>query len=314
MQKKIFVSSFVLAILTCVVFMVKLGSQRPVTYDLTVNAIDNMPLVEDDPFAAMAAGGTPIAQRDEAYRRWLSVSLKIQCSNCSGSGTIVSFNTEDGYAYVQSCGHLWANRGNMSAEEGKQRNITCKVITWYHNEKKLDSPREYTAEVLYFSNSKGRDVSLLRFKPDWTPNILPIAPEDFEFKKDMRLHSCGCDAGSEVAHYDVRYIGMRDNGGGSWLDFVTTENSPRPGRSGGGLMSDNYYVGICWGTTAVDGSGNGYFTPLSTLRQYNKQNGFGWINDVSQNWARMIPIRDRNNPQKTYPPDYIPLPQRSTNQ
>jgi hypothetical protein len=117
----------------------------------------------------------------------------------------------------------------------------------------------------------------------------------------------GCDSGSEVAHYGVRYVGFRDVGSG-WKDLVTTENSPRPGRSGGGLMSENYYVGICWGTSRYDGNGNGYFTPLSTIRDYNKRNGFGWLNEVGLSLARLIPIVDRNNPQGEYSADYIPLP------
>jgi hypothetical protein len=102
---------------------------------------------------------------------------------------------------------------------------------------------------------------------------------------------------------------MRDVSEG-WQDLVTTENSPRPGRSGGGLMTENFYVGICWGTSSYSGDGNGFFTPLSTIRQYNKQNGYGWLNEVNISWARMIPIKDRNNPQGEYPKDYIPLPER----
>jgi hypothetical protein len=260
-----------------------------------------MPIVTDDPYAHLAAGGAPIEQREERYRLWLSVSLKISVSNASGSGTIVYFDSKDGYAYVQSCGHLW--NGRMSAEEGRRRNLKCKVITWYHNEKKLDSPKDYQAEVLYYSNPAPNDVSLLRFKPDWVPNYIPIAPADFKFTENMRLHSCGCDGGGEVAHYDVRYIGVR---GG---DIVTTENSPRPGRSGGGLMTDDYYVGVCWGTSDTSGNGNGFFTPLMTLRKHNEENGYGWLNEIGISWARQIPIIDRNGPQGKYPKDYIPLPQ-----
>lgn len=272
-------------------------------YDLSTNPIDNMPLIDNDPFAALAHGGAPIEQRDAEFRRWLSQGVKIRVSGASGSGTIVYFNEDDGWAYVQSCGHLWS--GNMSAEEGKRRKITCTVQTWYHNETKLGQPQDYQAEVLYYSNSRGRDCSLLRFRPDWVPNYLPIAPEDFQYHPGMRLHSVGCDGGREVAHYDVEVVGLRD---GDWPDLVTTRNSPRPGRSGGGLSSDDYYVGICWGTSSYDGDGNGYFTPLNTIREYNKMNGYGWLNDVGFSLARQIPIIDRNNPQGKYPRDYIPLP------
>ena len=306
MRNRLLLLAACTTVLMIVIGVVKLNlNHNKIEYDLTVTPIDNMPLVQDDPFAAFASGMTPDAQRGSEFVPWLSKGLMIKVSGSSGSGTIIYFHPDDGYAYVQSCGHLWD--GNMTAEQGKEKKITCKVITWYHNDKKLEASKTYPAEVLYYSNSRGRDCSLLRFKPDWIPEYLPIAPEDFVFVKDVRLHSVGCDAGSEVAHYDVKYIGMRDVGSG-WLDLVTTDNSPRPGRSGGGLSTDKYYVGICWGTTAYDGSGNGMFTPLSTLRQYNKQNGYGWLNDISQDLARMIPIIDHENPQKKYPPEYIPLP------
>lgn len=265
------------------------------------NIIDKMPLILDDPLEIFASGVAPIEQRGIEFRKWLSPGLKISVSRASGSGTIIYYDHSNGWAYVQSCGHLWS--GNMSAEEGRRRQVKCKVITWYHNEKKLSSTKSYEAEVLYYSNTRTKDCSLLRFKPDWVPNYFPIAPEEFDFKQDMRLHSVGCDGGREVAHYDVRYIGMRSG------DIVTTENSPRPGRSGGGLMSnDGYYVGICWGTSDYSGNGNGYFTPLTTLRELNEREGFGWLNEIGHNLARKIPIVDRNNPQGKYPRDYIPLP------
>jgi len=269
------------------------------------NLIENMPLVHDhdDPYAYLAKGYLPIEQRGDEYKKWLSAGVKINVSGASGSGTIIYYSEVDGYAYIQSCGHLWD--GNMTAEEGKVRMTTCRITTWYHNDNKLTSPKNYPADVIYYSNSQGRDCSLLRFKPDWIPEYFPIAPEDFEFPENTRFHSIGCDSGGEIAHYDVRYVGMRGN---TWPDLITTENSPRPGRSGGGLLSDSFYVGICWGTSAFDGGGNGFFTPLKTIREYNKMNGFGWLNEVGYSLARHIPIVDRNNPQNKYPKDYIPLP------
>lgn len=267
--------------------------------------IDNMPLVTDDPFLTLAHGMEPEAQRGAEFAKWLSVGVKIRVTKATGSGTIVYLNPEDGYAYVQSCGHLW--EGNMSGKQRKE--VTCQIITWYHNEQKLPQERTYPAEVLWYSNDKGQDGSLLRFKPDWTPDYYPLGPDTWEYSQNMRLHSIGCDKGQEIAHYLVRCLGTR---GGQWPDLVTTENSPRPGRSGGGLLSDDgYYVGMCWGTSEYSGNGNGFFTPLKTLRYLNEQNGYGWLNNAKSSIAREISIIDRNNPQGKYPKDYIPLPNRN---
>ena len=301
MLQRILICSSLFLSLLMLCFVLKNNSHE--AQHNSVKSIDNMPLVQDDPFAYLAYGYMPIEQRDAQYKKWLAAGIKISVSGASGSGTIVYHNETDGYAYIQSCGHLWD--GNMTAEEGKKRKLSCKIITWYHNDIKLQSPKTYPAEVLFYSNSRGRDCSLLRFKPDWNPEYFPIAPEDYEFSENERFHSVGCDGGNEVAHYEVRYVGMR---GEEWPDLVTTENSPRPGRSGGGLMSESFYVGICWGTSAFDGSGNGFFTPLKTVREYNKMNGYEWLNEVGYSLARQIPIIDRNGPQGKHPKDYIPLP------
>lgn len=262
-----------------------------------------MPRVENDPFAHLAHVGMPTEQRDLQYRRWLAVSVKISVSNASGSGTIIYYDSKTRYAYVQSCGHLW--NGNMTAEEGVSRRVTCKIITWYQNEKKLDQPKDYPAEVIYYTNTSGYDASLVKFRPDWDTTYIPIAPTEFAYTKDMRLHSLGCDGGREVAHYDVRFVAQ------SGLDVVITENAPRRGRSGGGLMTDDYYVGICSRSSDPDGTigrGNGYFTGLTAIREQNRRAGYGWLNEVGIDWARLIPIVNRNGPNQKFPPNYIPLP------
>ena len=271
----------------------------------------SMPIVENDPYAHLAANTFPIPNRGIEYRKWLQVSLRIHTTGSSGSGTIIYYDDSTNWAYVQTCGHLWGGMSsNMSSEQTRRRNLTCNVVAFYHNDKKLNSPQTYKAEVLYYNNvgnSKGtHDVALLRFKPNWIPSYFPIAPEDYKYIPNTRLYSTGCDRVSETACYNVNVIGYSSN-----IEFpslVTRDNSPRPGRSGGGLMSDRYFVGVCWGTADTSGRGNGFFTPLKTVRYYNNKYGFGWLNEVGTSLARKIPIVDRNNPQGKYEKDYIPLP------
>jgi hypothetical protein len=306
-QKFLFLSSVMMSVLIVMMFVAKQSNdqEKHIAYDLRTNPIDNMPLVDDCPYTAETHGGRPQEQRETKYNKWISNGIKVGVRSASGSGTIVYYNPDDRWAYVHSCGHLWS--GNMTAEEGRRKGRTAKITVWYHNRDKLPDTRTYNADVLYYSNSDGRDISLLRFKPDWEPNYLPIAPADWNYSKGERLHSVGCDGGREVAHYDVETVGLRQ---GDWPDLVTTRNSPRPGRSGGGLSDESYFVGICWGTSDYSGDGNGYFTPIRTIREYNKRNGYGWLNEVGNSLARQIPIRDRNNPQGRYPKNYIPLPIR----
>lgn len=261
-----------------------------------------MPLVNDP--LAVSNNIAPHEQRGIEYRKWLSKGVKISVKGSSGSGTIVFYDKMTGWAYVQSCGHLWDY--NMSAEEGLKRKETATITTWYHNSKKLSSAKKYAAEVLFYRNHKNPDISLLRFKPDWIPEFFPIAPKNYVIRNGVGAHSIGCDHGEEIAHYDVRIIELRK---GSWIDLVTRDNSPRPGRSGGGLISnDGYYIGICWGTSHYTGSGSGYFTPATEIHKVMNEEGYGWLAQISTALAREIPIVDRNNLQSTYPPEYIALP------
>lgn len=269
--------------------------------------IEGMPVVPDHPLAMYGSNMSPIEQRDESVRKWLAPSVKIgNRRGASGSGTIVYYDSKDNTAYVQSCGHLWS--GTMTGEEGKRKTVKCDIIIWYQNDKKLPQTKTYEGTVLYYCNDRGRDSSLVKFNPDFTPDYFPIAPENYPVNSGQNLHSVGCDSGREVAHYDVTVVGMQA-ARGQYQDLITKNNSPRPGRSGGGLMNDDgYYVGICWGTSDKTGNGIGLFTPLATVRNQNKLNGYDWLNEVGHNPVRRIPIRDRNNPQGQYPPDYIPTP------
>jgi hypothetical protein len=266
------------------------------------DSLDNMPIKERIP--ADWSGVAPSEQRGTEFRKFLAASVKIGVNGASGSGTIVYYDPVKNLAYVASCGHMW-DKGVMSAEDGKRKNITCKVIVWYHNDKKLDSPKTYNANVVFYSYIDGQDTSLVTFTPDWQPNYFPIAAENYVYKPGKHAHSCGCDGGSEVAHYDIEMLGI------SGADLVTDQNSPRPGRSGGGLMDDDgYYIGTCWGTQYRDGSGKGYFTPLSVIHKYwSQQKGYEFLlNQKPGGTARQIPIRDRNGQQGTYNPDYILIP------
>jgi len=297
---------FIMATLV-LVFISTLVSYKIKNKDIYKNSTANgitapMPLVVNDPLA-VKNNLDPIEQRGPKYANWLSKGLKISVSGASGSGTIIYYDKKSGWAYVQSCGHLW--NGNRSVNEGRHEEAV--VTTWYHNNKKLKTPKSYNAEVLFYSNHNNPDISLLRFKPDWKPDYFPIAPENYKIGTEQHAHSIGCDGGREIAHYDVEIIKERENYFGK--EIVTAYNSPRPGRSGGGLISDEgYYIGICWGTSNYSGNGSGYFTSLEEIHKIMKREGFEWLLNVKNSLARQIPIIDRNNPQQEYSEEYIAIP------
>jgi hypothetical protein len=246
--------------------------------------------------------GIPNPQRGEEFRRFLAPSVKIGLSRGSGSGTICYYDHEKNLAYVATCGHLW-DWGKLNEEEAAKQNLKCKIIVFYHNAKKLLPPKEYEGTVLFYSYVRGCDTGLVSFKPDWIPDYFPIAPVNYQIKVGSRQHSCGCDEGTEVAHYDVEIVGLQEP------DLVTIENSPRPGRSGGGMLSDDgYYIATCWGTYPRDGTGVGYFTPLSVIHQFwIQQPSYRFLLNIEKELpGQLLPVVDRMG--GVYKRNYILIP------
>lgn len=236
--------------------------------------------------------------RGEEHQHLLKISVKISVSGASGSGTICHYDPSTGWAYVISCGHLWDGNRNYS----KSAPAKAKITVWYHAEDKLEMPRVYDAEGLFWSNKRGYDISLLRFRPDWMPFYAPITP-DMTLEKGEALNSLGCDGGSEVARYEVSVIHA------SGEDITTTLNSPRPGRSGGGLLTDDgNLVGICWGTSDVSsGDGIGFFTPASAIKKFFEENGHDWL--LEEGWSvDDMPIVDQDGSIRSVEKKFIPRP------
>ena len=285
---------------TLLVFLSLLYSQINAFPELIRNNVVEMPVLTP---VSDFHGSAPIEKRGREYRKWLAPSVKIAVSGGSGSGTIVWYDSSKNIAYVATCGHLW-NPGVMSADEGLKRNLTCKIITWYHNDIKLENPKTYNAKVVFYSYLQGADTALVTFEPDWSPTYFPIAPKNYKYEQGSVMHSLGCDGGDEVAHYDVEVVGLQRE------TLTTIRNSPRPGRSGGGLMDDKRYIATCVMTSDVNGNGEGYFTPLTVIHDVYSRYGHDFLLKISpsSDIARRIKIIDMNTRQQKYADDYILVP------
>lgn len=267
-----------------------------------IHPLDNMRILKNLPTDRYGAY-SPIEQRGPEYIKYLSPSLKVRVSGGMGSGTIIYYDKEKNLAYVASCGHLW-EKGIASAKECEKRNIKCEVITWYKNNIKLNKEESFPARVVFYKYTNDNDTSLIVFKPDWEPTYFPIAPKNYKYEINSMAHSCGCDGGKEVAHYEVKIIEINN-------DVVTRNNSPRPGRSGGGLINNkDLYIGTCWGTEFIDGSGLGFFTKLENIHDFWYEQGYQFLLEVNKNkfLGRLLPIKDRNSQQLKYDQNYILVP------
>lgn len=282
---------WMLTLVTALIFGLGLVTVQP---EEVVNPCP-MPL-HNGKYAGLTSSFVPEPHRDESVKKYLIPSVRIRVPGAGGSGTICAYDKNTKIAYVVSCAHLY---------EGLLKPTTIEVF--YKNDKKLETPAKYAATVISFKKDfYGDDISIMSFKPDWElQNWFPIAPLTYKIPMNERLYSVGCDSLTEVACYFVKPIGFD----GPFL--ATQENSPRRGRSGGGLIDkDGYYVGICVRTSDVSGNGTGYFVKLETIHDYCNKNGLSWLLriDLPNNVAQTIPIIDRNESQGNYPSNYVPIP------
>jgi hypothetical protein len=77
------------------------------------------------------------------------------------------------------------------------------------------------------------------------------------------------------------------------------------------MDDDGYYIGTCWATQFVDGSGEGFFTTLSDIHKFwSQQSDYKFLlhQKLRANVAQLIPIKNRNEKQKSFSPDYILVP------
>ena len=247
---------------------------------------------------------TPIPKRDVSARFYLQCSVRIHVGRVSGSGTICSYNNATNEAYVISCGHLF--EGTESPGQSKINN--AKIHVFYKNDTKLPEFQAFDSEVV--CHDAEEDISILKFHPDWVPqHCFPIAPTNYPIQAGCFFESVGCDHAEETAAYTVEIVEGMDTG----RNLVTKNNSPRPGRSGGGLLSeDGYFVGIVWGTSKLDGTGYGYNVPLRRIHQYLGQlEQTKWLLSSGRQLDRayeLIPILDKNGSWYKVPQGYFPTP------
>ena len=257
-----------------------------------------MPLYQSPNIDNIVSLAAPEPHREEAVRKYLAPGVRIRNGNISGSGTVCYYDKQKNLAWIISCSHLFRSSSEKQVI----------IEFFYKNDEKLSSPAKYTGDVVAAKiNGYEDDISIISFTPDWQPTYFPIGKADYNYQPGKMLYSVGCDSASEVAAYFVKVVALER------AFLATRENSPRPGRSGGGLITeDGWYVGICVRTSDVSGNGTGYFVHLSTIHSFCKSNNLEWLLSVeksnSNSLLKSIPIVDRNGPQGVYPPDYVPIP------
>lgn len=218
------------------------------------------------PRPLVVPGSAPYADRTLNVIDYLKTGCRVFYKNKCGSATVIYYDIVHNVAWALSCGHLFSKSQSMPADSELKKIITCRLDFFY-------PPKTYTGIVVFYYIQGYKDIALIRFTPEHIPSTAPIAPINYHLN-GQTLHSIGCDRCSEIAHYLVVHLDtyvMPE-------EYYTIYNSPRPGRSGGGLLTDDgMLVGICVRTSDISGCGVGYYTPLSQIHTVLKEEGYGWL-------------------------------------
>ncbi len=237
--------------------------------------------------------GVPIAKREEKYISYLEPSVRLRRESGGqryifGSGTVVF--ADDKYAWIISCGHIF---------ESKDDKIQVEVF--YKEGKKLERPKLYNSLVLCVDIQN--DISFVKIQPNYRMPCFSIAPVDYKINPKDKLESAGCDHAKEVATYTVVVYSVDKN-------YITTYiNSPRPGRSGGGLIKDEMFVGICTHTSNFEQNGQfipgyGWYVSLPRIHAFAKNNKLEFLLVDKP----VLKIFDRSGRLLKESKNYIPVP------
>jgi len=257
-----------------------------------------MPIVKCDlPYINF---GEPQPKQDESVLNYLQCCVRIRNGDLCGSGTICYFDYDNNECYIISCGHLF--QGSKAIDSVVKEVVDVNIF--YKNDKKLKAPQVFKGEVLCYSETY--DVSLIKFNPDWKiDKTFHIAPVSYPLYKGQSLESTGCDYGNDPASYTIEvYDGIKTG-----QNLITRRNSPRLGRSGGGVFTadGHFIIGIVRATSNEDGSGYGVSVSIRTIHEYlSKSKKTSWL--LKQyNEVDFIPMIDKDRTLMV-PPGYIPIP------
>jgi thiol-disulfide isomerase/thioredoxin len=185
-----------------------------------------------------------------------SVRLRIEDSTGSSCGTGTIVDARQGEALILTCGHIFRDsqeKGHATGE-GTNRHITVDLF----GPVRVDN---IPGRLICFDET--RDVGLLSIHVAGPVTVVHVAPSGYRVGRGDRVINVGCNNGESptVRHAAVasldRYLGPPN---------IEVTGQPLPGRSGGGLFTeDGLLIGVC---NAADRDDNqGLYAALASVHE-----------------------------------------------
>ncbi|CAN5902892.1 trypsin-like peptidase domain-containing protein [soil metagenome] len=224
---------------------------------------DLAPAEEDEPQPKIAedrpssqeirpANDEPRAVAPGNPRPWETVVRITVHSNGSlglGSGTIVHSTPEE--SIILTCAHIFAmGKGQQPPPSKFPLKVTVELfdgkLGGAGGQTLTPASPHIPAEVIDYDHD--RDVGLIRIRPGRILPASPVVPQHWSPQARMRMYTVGCSHGKDATAWntvitDPQFAGL---GGKREYEAIQCKFSPKQGRSGGGLYTeDGYVAGVC---------------------------------------------------------------------
>ena len=165
-----------------------------------------------------------------------------------GSGTVISSTIEE--SLILTCAHIFHVKGPQPRPDQFRLPVMVELF-----DGRLGGPggqtvrplgRPIVGEVLDYDF--GRDVALVRIKPGRVIPSARVVPEHWSAESRMRMYTVGCSHGEDATAWNTiitspSFNGLNEKPG---YEAIQCLHSPKQGRSGGGLFTeDGYVAGVC---------------------------------------------------------------------
>jgi RNA polymerase sigma factor (sigma-70 family) len=205
-----------------------------------------------------------------------------------GSGTVIDSNA--GGSIILTCAHIFSVKGKQPS--ARQFNLPVMVELF---DGELGGPGDQTVrpvgepipgEVIDYDFDL--DVALVRIRPGREVKASPVVPSHWTPQQGMPMITTGCSHGEDATAWNTviyapstryRVPGKKD------YDAIECQHSPKQGRNGGGLFTeDGYLAGVCNFSFDLE-VGRGLYAAPGSIYRLLDRNGLGHLHNV----RRVVP-------------------------
>ena len=191
----------------------------------------------------------PMARLPDPWATVVRIRVHDRGTLGFGSGTVISSNAEE--SIILTCAHIFSVKGRQPSP--RQFNLPVMVELF---DGKLGGPGGQTVrpigepipgEVIDYDFD--RDVALVRIRPGRAVPSSRVVPPHWRPEARMGMYTVGCSHGEDATAWNTVIYAPSSRfrvPGKQNYDAIECLHSPKQGRSGGGLFTDNGYVaGVC---------------------------------------------------------------------